>query len=213
MSAIRLRLSNSPWMWSFGAAAATWLVAIVASRGQGAGDMLTTALSFSVFSAMVGTGQMFVIAAGPGNVDLSIPSAIVLGGVVAMKVMAAAGTFPGLLAACLVGGAIGLCSAGLIRLLRVPPIIATLAMSFLVQSVAVAYGRGLLVQPPPMLATFTTARVLGLPVLPVFGMALSALLGLLLHRTLYGQAVLAIGQNERAAWLARWSGPACSRIC
>ena len=36
---------------------------------------------------IVGIGQMFVITTGPGNVDLSIPSTIVLAGGVAMKIM------------------------------------------------------------------------------------------------------------------------------
>jgi ribose transport system permease protein len=202
---IRLpQAGSAPWFWSFAAAVATWLVAITASAGMGATAMITAALSFSVFSVLVGVGQMFVIASGPGNIDLSIPSAIALGGVVAMKLMAGANalTAEGLAAACLVGIVVGLCNAGLIRALKVPPIIATLAMSFLLESVAIAYGRGLLVQPPPVLGWVTTVRALGVPVLPVLGMLLTGALGVVLHRTVYGQSVLAIGQNTRAAWLA-----------
>ena len=195
---------DKPWIWSFVAALVTWLVAITASAGLGAGAMLTAALSFAVFSVLAGTGQMFVIATGPGNIDLSIPSTIALSGVVAMKLMGGedASLLQGLVAAGLVGMLIGAGNAGLIRLLKVPPIIATLAMSFLVQSVAIAYGRGLLVQPPPMLAWATTVRALGVPALALAGMLLTGALGVVLHRTVYGQSVLAIGQNARAAWLA-----------
>ena len=73
----RLSLATpKPWVWSFLAALVTWLVAITASAGLGAGAMLTASLSFAVFSVLAGTGQMFVIASGAGNIDLSIPSVI-----------------------------------------------------------------------------------------------------------------------------------------
>ena len=36
----------------------------------------------------------------------------------------------------------------------------------------------------------------------MLGVVLTAALGVVLHRTVYGQSVLAIGQNSRAAWLA-----------
>jgi ribose transport system permease protein len=54
---------------------------------------------------------------------------------------------------------VGVFNYALIRLLRIPPIIATLSSSFIIQSAAIAYGRGLRIKPPPMLADFTTARI------------------------------------------------------
>jgi ribose transport system permease protein len=87
-------------------------------------------------------------------------------------------------------------------ILRIPPIIATLSSSFLIQSAAIAYGRGLRIKPPPLLAEFTTARVAGVPVLAIFVVLLTVLFSIVLHRTVYGRSVLAIGQNQRAARLA-----------
>ncbi|MGB9143036.1 MAG: ABC transporter permease, partial [Aestuariivirga sp.] len=81
------RLRREPWIWSFLAALGVWLATIVYTGGQGAGEILTAALSFATFSIIVGLGQMMVITTGPGNVDLSIPATITLSGVVAMKVM------------------------------------------------------------------------------------------------------------------------------
>ena len=43
----------------------------------------------------------------------------------------------------------------LIRALRIPPIIATLSASFIIQSVDISYGRGLQIKPPPGFADFT----------------------------------------------------------
>ncbi len=100
------------------------------------------------------------------------------------------------------GVAVGIANYALIWLLRIPPIIATLSSSFLVQSVAIAYGRGIRIKPPPALADFTTAQVLGMPVLAICIIALAAFMELVLRRTLYGRWVTAIGQNIRAARLA-----------
>ena len=198
------RLSAQPWLWSFVAALAVWAVTVTFTEGKGAGEMVTAALSFATFTVIVGIGQMFVISTGPGNVDLSIPANIALAGAVATKVMAGSDALipVGLLAALGTGLGIGLFNYGLIRLLQIPPIIATLSSSFLVMSTAISYGRGLLVKPPPAFAEFTTAQILGVPVLAIVVAGLAAVLAVVLERTVYGRSVLAIGQNMRAAWLA-----------
>lgn len=198
------RLTAQPWLWSFAAALAVWVATVAFTEGQGAGQMVTAALSFATFTVIVGIGQMFVISTGPGNVDLSIPANIALAGAVATKVMAGSDAMIpiGLLAALGAGLGIGLFNYALIRLLQIPPIIATLSSSFLVMSTAISYGRGLLVKPPPAFADFTTAQVLGVPVLAIVVMVLAAIMAVVLERTVYGRSVLAIGQNMRAAWLA-----------
>ncbi|MCB1992027.1 MAG: ABC transporter permease, partial [Geminicoccaceae bacterium] len=61
--------------------------------------------------------------------------------------------------------------------------------SFIIQSTAIAYGRGLRIKPPPALAEFTTARVLGMPVLAICVIVLAALMSVVLHRTIYGRSV------------------------
>jgi ribose transport system permease protein len=108
----------------------------------------------------------------------------------------------GLLVALACGAGVGIVNYALIWLLRIPPIIATLSSSFLVQSAAIAYGRGIRIKPPPMLADFTTSQVFGMPVLAICVIALAAFMELVLRRTLYGRWVTAIGQNIRAARLA-----------
>jgi ribose transport system permease protein len=100
------------------------------------------------------------------------------------------------------GLAVGIFNYSLIRILRIPPIIATLSSSFLVLSTAIAYGRGLKIKPPPLLADFATMKIAGVPVLAIFVIGLAITLSMVLNRTLYGRSVLAIGQNMRAAWLS-----------
>ena len=198
------RVLKKPWLWAYLGALAVWIVTIAFTKGQGAGDIITAALSFATFTVIVGLGQMFVITTGPGNIDLSIPANIALSGAVTMKIMDGSNDmlFVGFLVAMGCGLAVGIFNYSLIRILRIPPIIATLSSSFLVLSTAIAYGRGLKIKPPPLLAEFSTMKILGVPVLALFVIGLAIILSIVLNRTLYGRSVLAIGQNMRAAWLA-----------
>ena len=122
-------LIRKPWIWSFVATVAVWLAMEIFTGGQGAGEVVTAALSFATFSVLVGLGQMFVVTLGPGNVDLSIPATMALTGTVAMKYMDTQDPriAVGVLIALAVGAAVGAFNYGLIRALRIPPIIATLS--------------------------------------------------------------------------------------
>ncbi|MBL4890315.1 MAG: ABC transporter permease [Rhizobiaceae bacterium] len=199
-----LKLYEKPWLWAFLGAACVWGATIIYTGGQGAGAILSAALSFGTFTVIVGIGQMYVITLGPGNVDLSIPATMTFAGVVSMKVIDSQNSmiFAGLLIALACGAAVGVFNYGLIRLLRIPPIIATLSSSFLVQSSAIAYGRGLKIKPPSLLADFSTTKIMGIPILAMCVVALAVVMSIVLHRTVYGKSVLAIGQNPRAALLA-----------
>jgi len=197
-------LIEKPWIWSFLGVIVVWLATISFTQGQGSGQILTAAFSFATFTVIVGLGQMFVITTGPGNVDLSIPSTIALSAAISMKIMDGANDMlvVGALASLGCGLGVGLFNYGLIRILKIPPIIATLSASFLILSTAIAYGRGIKIKPPTMLADFATAQIYGVPLLAVFIIGVAVLMHILLNRTLYGRSVLAIGQNMRAAKLA-----------
>ncbi len=198
------RLLRRPWIWSFVATAMVWAAMEGFTGGKGAAEMVTAALSFATFSVLVGLGQMFVVTLGPGNVDLSIPATMALAGTIALKYMDTQDPriALGILIALLVGAAVGSFNYGLIRLLRIPPIIATLSSSFLFQSAAIWYNRGLRIKPPPAYADFSTGEILGLPYLTIGAIAISLALHVVLNRTVYGRSVIAIGQNRRAAQLS-----------
>jgi ribose transport system permease protein len=199
-----LRLFAKPWLWSFVGAFVVWLAAISFTGGYGAGGMISAALPLAAFTVIVGVGQMFVITLGPGNVDLSLPANIGLASAVAMKVMGGddAMVALGLLAALASGTAVGIANYLLIRVLRIPPIVATLSSSFIILSIDISYGRGLQIKPPPAFADFANLQVLGVPVLAIGTVIFAVLAGIALQRLIYGRSVLAIGQNMRAAWLA-----------
>src|SRR5882724_656034 len=168
MTAAVSKLLVKPWIWSYFGALLVWLAAIFLTRGYGAGGMVTAALSLAVFMVVVGVGQMFVISLGPGNVGLA--------SAVAMKVMAGDDGLVaiGLLAALFCGLAIGTVNYLLIWALRIPPIIATLSASFIIQSIDIGFGRGLQIKPPPGFADFTNIQILGIPVLAILTVLFTA---------------------------------------
>lgn len=204
LAAFRGRLGGAPWVWSFIGTAAAWAVTLWISGGRGGEEILSAALAFSAFTVLVSLGQMMVITTGPGNVDLSIPSVIALSGAVSMLVMDERGAMivPGLLAAVAAGLAVGGVNYALIRLLRIPPIIATLSSSLVVTSVAIVVGRGLKITPPQAFADAVTSKLAGIPVLALLALAVAIVISVVLQRTLYGRTVSAIGQSRRIARLA-----------
>ena len=116
-----------------------------------------------------------------------------------------------LLAAIAAGLVIGIVNYLLIRLLRIPPLIATLSSRFVIRSVGISYGRGLQIKPPPAFADLVLARIGGIfSVLAVLVLLLSILAGVVLTRTVYGRSVLAVGQNIRAARLAGSRSAECA---
>ncbi len=197
-------LGKKPWIWSFAATIAVWAITVLFTGGASSLGLSQAALTFAAFSVIVGIGQMFVITLGPGNIDLSVPATMTLAGTVGLKLMNVEDGMivPGLLACLLIGIAIGIGNYALIKLLRIPPIIATLSMSFIVQSTAIWTNRGLRIKPPELLADFTTSGFLGIPNVAIIALILSAIAWVLLEKSIYGRWISAIGQSMFAARMA-----------
>ncbi|MBB3978531.1 ribose transport system permease protein [Rhizobium azooxidifex] len=198
------RLSRKPWIWSWFAAFVVWFATILVTGGASTFGLSQAALTFAAFSIIVGIGQMFVITLGPGNIDLSVPATMTLAGTVALKLMDVdnAMIVPGLLVAVVIGIAVGIGNYALIKALRIPPIIATLSMSFIIQSTAIWTNRGLRIKPPSFLADFTTSSTLGIPNVAIIALVISLLAWFLLEKTIYGRWISAIGQSMPAARMA-----------
>ena len=195
---------RAPWVWSFVAAFAVWFVTILATGGASTLGLSQAALTFAAFSVIVGTGQMLVITLGPGNIDLAVPATMTLSATVALKYMDTdnALILPGLAIAAGIGACVGIANYALIKTLRIPPIIATMSMSFIVLSTAIWTNRGLRIKPPAWLADFTTSATLGLPHVALVALAISGVVWVLLMRSTYGRWIAAIGQSLPAARMA-----------
>jgi len=197
-------LDANPWIWSLLGAVLVWGLTVASVEGRGGIETLSTALGFATFYVIVGIGQMLVISAGPGNIDLSIPSVMMLAGYLAMGVMHAedSGLALGVLVALGVGLGAGIANVVLIRGLKIPPMIATLAAGFVMQSMTIAYSRGSTAKPAPLLLQFSLARVAEIPVIAILFLLVAGGVAFALARSTFGRSVLAIGQNARAAYLA-----------
>ncbi|WP_105436797.1 ABC transporter permease [Neorhizobium sp. T25_13] len=200
MNGARL-LFAKPWIWSFAATIAVWIVTVLFTGGASSLGLSQAALTFAAFSVIVGLGQMFVITLGPGNIDLSVPATMTLSGTLALKLMDVQDGMivVGLLVSILLGFGIGIGNYVLIKLLRIPPIIATLSMSFIIQSTAIWTNRGLRIKPPEILASFTTSNLFGVPNIAIVALILSVIAWVLLEKTIYGRWISAIGQSTFAA--------------
>lgn len=201
---MREALAKNTWFWSFLGALVVWFTIVGISGGDAAMNIGLSALSFGAFMVLVGLGQMLVVTSGPGNIDLSIPANIALVGAVSLQVMGGqdSGIVAGTVVAFLVGGGVGLANYGLIRILQIPPIIATMSSSFILQSLAIHYGQGLKISPPDLINEFATGWLLNIPQVAWVAFAATILLGLWLARSVFGRNLSATGQNMRAAWLA-----------
>jgi ribose transport system permease protein len=115
----------------------------------------------------------------------------------------------GLALAIIVGVLVGMANFALIRLLRIPPIIATLSSSFIILSIAIVWNRGLRIKPPEILGDFPSQDLVGIPLIALLVIVIATIMHVVLNRTTYGRSVTAIGQNARAA---RFSGVRVDRV-
>lgn len=200
----RFSLARSPWLFGFIGAAGLFVATVIVAHGHGAAATFHTALAFAVFSVLVAISQMLVITSGPGNIDLSVPSVLTLAAYVSMGVMQGSnGMLPlGFLAACAIGLAAGAFNYATILFLRLPPIIATLASSFIFQSLAMNAGGDATIKPPALLANATVASIGPVSILALVLIAVTAGLAVALRRSLFGRRLLATGQSEAAARFA-----------
>ena len=185
-------------------------IAIEAVSGS-ASATLTASMGFASFFILVGIGQMLVVTMGPGNIDLSIPYTIALSGLIAMKTMneTDARIALGFMAGLAAGAVVGAVNYILIRLILMPPMIATLSSSFIVRTLAIVFFRGLQIKPPVTLTRLVNVKAAGIPLLFIIVLSIAVLMSIVLAKTRYGRSIHAIGQNIKAAYL---SNIAVSRI-
>ena len=168
-------------------------------------NSLSGVASSASFLAIVAIGQMFVIASGSGNIDLSIPSTITVSAFVTM--ILSHGTNAGLMLALpaivVIGLVTGAANAFLVLKLRIPAIIATLAVGYVLDSATLIANRSLeTFTVSTLLRGITSAKLAGVPLILLLVLALIALTGGILKSTAYGRSLMAVGQNMTAAHLA-----------
>jgi ribose transport system permease protein len=197
-------LLGQPWFYATAGALLAWLIIVAYSGGAGGGAVISAALNYSVYFAIVGLGQMIVMASGAGNIDLSVPANITLAAYLSTGQMqgADAGLIPGIAAGLGSGILIGAVNAFLIIAFRIPPMVATLASGLVLESLTFVYSRISVAKPAPLLADFTTSQIFGVPFVTLAALIGSLALIHVLRRSIFGRSLFACGQNTTAAWLS-----------
>jgi ribose transport system permease protein len=153
--------------------------------------------------------QLGIIAIGQTMVMLVAGLDLSIGGVIVMTSMVVAEVSNGrnemipfaILIALIVGMIIGLCNGLLITIRKVPPLVATLVMLFLVQGAQQAFTRGVPsgFVPESLGVVNKSWGFISIPLL--IWIILNGLFLIILRRTSYGRRIFAVGSNPEAARL------------
>ncbi len=195
----RSKMTIPPWTWSFVAAAIVLVLTLLVSGGGGL-QTLTLAFTVAPYLVLVGLGQMMVMSAGPGNIDVSVAKVFSLGGLLSVAVSEASGSWVlGLAAA--IGAGLILASISVIGILlvRIPPIVSTLATSLFASAISLTLAKGFQGSADPLLKSFLNWAPFGVPAFAVLVLFFTMFISFILKSTAWGTRMLAFGQASRAA--------------
>ncbi|HEY0737649.1 MAG TPA: ABC transporter permease [Herpetosiphonaceae bacterium] len=163
-------------------------------------------LRLAAFLAIIAAGQTLVIISGGEGIDLSVGAVVTLGAIIVSRIVSGqdALVLPALLVALLVGLGVGAINGLGITLLRIPPLVMTLAMTGVIQGVILVITQGQLSgsAAPSMNRLVSGNLVAGIPGVVVLWLLLGVGMWVLLERTPYGKQLFAIGVNRTTAWLS-----------
>lgn len=149
----------------------------------------------SAIIAIPAYGTTMVILAG--SIDLSVGSNIGLSGMVAALVATSHGVVAGMVAGVLAGVTLGLLNGIGFAVLRVPSFIVTLATLSIAEGVTLVLS-----QSQPVSAPLGFQGIGQLPGIIVLFAACTVGCVIVLHLTSFGRRAVAIGGQERVAWLS-----------
>ncbi len=157
----------------------------------------------STIIAVMAIGQTFVILVA--GIDLSVGAVLALSSVIAVAI-SMQGDMPAWLGAVLALGAgagVGLVNGFNVTVLRIPPLIATLAMMSVTRGIAYLISDGRNIAPvPDIYVDIQSSRLFGIPIVIIFTVLIGVLAHFVLTRTRFGREVYATGGNAVAARLA-----------
>jgi len=153
-----------------------------------------------VETGLLALGMTFIIVSG--NIDLSVASMTALVACVTGKLMASGWSIP---ASCLTGLGLGIMLGGfnglLVAKMKLPSFVVTLATMAVYRGIAQVLLGATSVKIPAGFVGIDMQYLPGhLPIPLVILLAIAVILGLVLHRTLFGRWVFALGTNELASF-------------
>ncbi|WP_088227571.1 ribose ABC transporter permease [Desulfosporosinus sp. FKB] len=165
------------------------------------GNLRNVALQISV-NALIAVGMTFVILTA--GIDLSVGSTLALSAALASQLMVGhVSPWLAVIAALAFGGLAGALNGFFVAYAGLAPFIVTLGTMTLFRGMTEIYTNGMpIFNLPQEFAKFGTGTFLEIPI-PVWVMALVFITAwVVLHRTIAGRRIYAIGGNERVSFLA-----------
>lgn len=175
---------------------------VIAPLSFSATNLLETVRQASPLG-IVAIGQ--TIALLIGGIDLSVSSVITLTNIVAAKMMDGKdeNILPTILTTVGIAILVGLINGSFIAFIQVPPIIATLAMSIILQGAYYIYTKGSPVgNISPGFRFIAEGHLLGIPWAMIFWLTLLILSLILLMKTPLGRRLYATGGNYKSAFIS-----------
>jgi ribose transport system permease protein len=161
-------------------------------------------LPYMTILAIAALGQMLVVM--QAGIDLSTAGVISLCGnvLVGVSVGSDRGLAVGILICLGLGALVGLVNGVLVGIVRLNPLIVTLAVGQVVLALSSKYGREHTVslQVPESLSSWAASKPLGITAVFWAGAATAVVVALALRFTTAGRRFQAVGANPRAAWMA-----------
>jgi ribose transport system permease protein len=161
-------------------------------------------LPYGTILAIAALGQMLVVM--QAGIDLSTAGTISLCGnvLVGVSVGSNHGLTVGILVALGLGALVGLANGILVGIVRLNPLIVTLAVGQVVLAYSSKYAREhtISLQVPGSLASWAAEKPLGISAVFWTGATIAVVLALVLRYTAPGRRFQAVGANPRAAWMA-----------
>lgn len=201
---LREAFSRHVWLYTVVGSLLLWIAISFITGSFSFDSVVANAVSAAIL-CIPSLGQMIVVTTGRGAIDLSIPSVITLSAFLSTGIANGRNSHLPLAILVVLGitVVVGLVNALLVLLLRIPAIIATIAMGYILTTACLIYNRYYTaVAIPPALTAIIRNRVFGIPYSLLFVIALIALTAWLLNRTRYSRNLSAVGQNLEAAYLA-----------
>ena len=201
-----IEITKNPLLIALVLIAALLFLGNTLSPGFASGGQILRLLIVAALLGIVAAGQNLVILGGREGIDLSVGGVVSLSAIVAGNMMNGMdGGIPLAILACVATGALfGLFNGLGVTLLRIPPLVMTLGMLGVLQGLLVVIRQGIPSgRAAPALSEFVTRPfLLGLPGIIWLWIGVGLLMAFILHRTVFGQRIYAIGSNEQAAFMA-----------
>ena len=191
--------------WAFGCIALVLLIGSLYSSSFLSPQYLLQQLKVASFLGVIATGAMIVILLG--QIDLSVPWVVAVGGMMATAATGW-GAFGEVLAIPIgvgCGIALGIVNGIGVAYLRIPSMVVTLAVNAVAQGLMIVHTGGFSPQDASsraMRVIATGDSIAGIPNAVIVWAVVGVAAIFLLTRTTFGRTVYAIGNRERAAYLS-----------